>query len=482
VLRFRQAWGVDDPGVQRFIAASADMVYRRGEGLTGRAWDSGEPLWVSDVMNDARCAGPSHQIALRTPAVGGGAFVFPLLEGPRTIGVLTFSSAAVRAPDERLLRAIQVIGSQLRQFLERKRSEAVLRESERRFQLFIDNAPGMVWIKDSSLRYSYVNRAWEQTNKRSAVHVLGKDDYQVFPSEFADLVRRDDEDVLKGGQIVQKPRQLPQSLRDEAGGPALQHFITVKFPLADVSGKTGIAGIGVDMTERVRAEELATRYATDVRRLLNRLVETQESERRKLAHDLHDLIGQNLTALGIELAALKAQLAGTRQEAALRLNAMAGLVDGTVDAIRGVMSALRPPALEEFGLLGALRSHAAEFGARTGMQLAIDFPERELRLAPDTELGLFRIVQEALTNAAKHSGGSRVQITLARQAGGLRLCIADDGRGFSEAAVRARRDERGGWGLPAMYERAQALGGTLGIEFPGHGTSVVVELPSRHAD
>jgi signal transduction histidine kinase len=253
--------------------------------------------------------------------------------------------------------------------------------------------------------------------------------------------------------------------------------------LADASGKTGLAGLAVDLTERVEAEALATRYGRDVSRLLGQLVAAQESERRKLAHDLHDLIGQNLTALGIELGALKAQLLGEMEQGvAPRLDAMARLVDSTVDAIRGVMSELRPAALEEFGLLAALRSHAADFSARTGMELSMEFPKRELRLAPDTELALFRIVQEALTNAAKHSGGSRVEISLACEGGRLRLCVADDGNGFSEATAAARREHRGGWGLPAMRERAQALGGQLRIEFPERGTRLIVEIPDDRED
>jgi two-component system sensor histidine kinase UhpB len=208
---------------------------------------------------------------------------------------------------------------------------------------------------------------------------------------------------------------------------------------------------------------------------MRRLVTTQESERRRLADDLHDLIGQNLTALGIELASLRHRLTASDAAPAARIDAMRSLVEETIDSIRGVMTDLRPPALEEYGLAAALRAHVKEFGERTGLKASVNVSGRELRLPREAELALFRIAQEALTNAAKHSGGTRVLVSVAEEAGALRLAIEDDGRGFSDP-VGARSARRGGWGLPAMRERAEAHGATLRVEFPGVGTRLVVEL------
>jgi signal transduction histidine kinase len=145
------------------------------------------------------------------------------------------------------------------------------------------------------------------------------------------------------------------------------------------------------------------------------------------------------------------------------------------------MTELRPAALEEFGLVPALRSYAAEFSKRTGIKISTSLWGRETRLPRNTELTLFRIVQEALTNAAKHSGGKAVEIKIAEQAGRIRLSVEDDGRGFTDSAA-ARGDRRGGWGLAAMRERAEALGGTLHLEVPARGVRLVVELPAVHAD
>jgi PAS domain S-box-containing protein len=351
-----------------------------------------------------------------------------------------------------------------------------LRESEQRFRTFMEHAPAVAWIKDASFRYTYVNRAFERYHDRPAKELLGHDDFELFPTDVARYFRTDDEAVVKSREAVQKLRQFPYA----SGG--LAHWLVVKFPFGDASGATGLAGIAIDVTARVEAEEKALRYAGDVRNLVNRLVQAQEAERRRVANELHDLIGQNLTALGIDLQALKQRLQSAGDQiAAPRLDAMAALVETTIDAIRGVMTDLRPVALEEFGLVPALRWYASQFSKRTGIKVATKAPRRETRLPPDIELALFRIVQEALTNAAKHSGGTSVEIRI-RYGERVKLTVQDDGRGFSEP-VGARAARRGGFGLTTMRERAEAHGGSLRVEFPGGGTRLVVEIPvAGHVD
>jgi two-component system sensor histidine kinase UhpB len=155
-------------------------------------------------------------------------------------------------------------------------------------------------------------------------------------------------------------------------------------------------------------------------------------------------------------------------------------VETTIESIRGVMTDLRPPALEEYGLAPALRWYAGEFAERTGMKAVLNVTGSGRRLPRATELALFRIAQEALTNAAKHSGGTTAHVSLAQDGGAIRLTVEDDGRGFKDP-VGARSARRGGWGLPAMRERAEAHGATLRIEFPGSGTRLIVDLPAGQA-
>jgi signal transduction histidine kinase len=300
---------------------------------------------------------------------------------------------------------------------------------------------------------------------RSAAEVLGLDDFALHDKARARVFRDEDERIRASGQAEQKMHAVAYA----DGRPG--HWLVVKFPL-----EGGVGGIGIDVTQRMEAEEKARRYAEEVRTLANRLVQAQEAERRRVADGLHDLIGQNLTALGIDLQALKQRLekAGDLVSGP-RIDAMAALVETTIDAIRDVMTDLRPSALEEFGLVPALRWYASQFGKRTGIKVALRCEGSERRLPSDTELALFRIAQEALTNAAKHSGGSAVEISVSC-AEALRVSITDNGAGFAQREG-ARSARRGGFGLPTMRERAEAIGGRLRVEFPGQGTRVVVEVP-----
>jgi PAS domain S-box-containing protein len=353
---------------------------------------------------------------------------------------------------------------------ERSRLEEALAESERRFRTFMDNAPAVAWIKDAALRYTYVNQAFARYHGRPAQEMVGRDDFELFASDVATYFRVHDDEVRSGGGAVQTVRKMPQP------DGSTCHWLAVKFPFADASGSKGIAGFAVDVSARVDAEDKARRYADDVRSLLNRLVQTQEAERRRVADELHDLIGQNLTALGIDLQALKQQLQSRGEMiAGPRLDAMAGLVETTINAIRGVMTDLRPAALEEFGLVPALRWYASVFSERTGIKVATQVLGAVARLSSDAELALFRIVQETLTNVAKHSGAASVKVAI-RYGDDVHLSVEDDGHGFTDAAG-ARGAKRGGFGLTTMRERAQAHGGRLRVEFPGRGTRVVVEIP-----
>ena len=355
---------------------------------------------------------------------------------------------------------------------ERSRLEEALAESERRFRTFMDNAPAVTWIKDAALRYTYVNQAFAQYHGRSAQEMLGHDDFDLFPSELATYFRVHDDEVRSGGGAVQTLRRMPQP------DGSTRHWLAVKFPFADASGSNGIAGFAIDVSARVDAEDKARRYADDVRSLVSRLVQAQEAERRRVADELHDLIGQNLTALGIDLQALKHRLqSGGDLIAGPRLDAMASLVDTTIDAIRGVMTDLRPAALDEFGLVPALRWHASVFSERTGIKVTTHATGPAVRLSRDVELAVFRILQETLTNVAKHSGAANVKVAI-RYGDGVSLSVEDDGRGLAEAAG-APSAKLGGFGLTTMRERAEAYGGRLRIESPGRGTRVVVEMPKE---
>jgi two-component system sensor histidine kinase UhpB len=202
-------------------------------------------------------------------------------------------------------------------------------------------------------------------------------------------------------------------------------------------------------------------------------------ERRRMAAELHDRVGQNLSALNINLDIALGMLSGqAAPEVRMRLADSLALVDGTAQAIENVMAELRPPLLEEYGLGAALGSYARDFSRRSGIAVEVDDPdELACGLPPENGIALFRIAQEALNNVARHADAKKARLFFERNGAELVLGIADDGRGFDVAAARLARRAR--WGLSTMHERAAALGGRLAVDSnPGRGTTVRATVPA----
>lgn len=217
-----------------------------------------------------------------------------------------------------------------------------------------------------------------------------------------------------------------------------------------------------------------------MRGLALRLAEAEEMERRRLARELHDGVGQLLTALNIDLYMLQSEFAAdasTRE----RLQTAVEMVKEALDRTRDVLTELRPTTLEENGLGKALRWYGDQFSQRTGIAVQVKDQESGRRLLPNVEMALFRVAQEALTNIVKHAEARQVEITLTSQDSHFNLIICDDGKGFDLPALRRSRQEndaRPSWGLINMRERAEAVRGHFQIESqPGDGTQITVQVP-----
>lgn len=238
-----------------------------------------------------------------------------------------------------------------------------------------------------------------------------------------------------------------------------------------------------EVAERRRAEAALQEREQQLRQsaerlqaLAGRLVEAQESERRRLSAELHDGIGQNLTALSINLNVLAGALPVTVVAGlGTRLGDSLALLQASIGSVRALMTELRPPLLEEYGILAALRWHAGQVQERGGLMISVSGIEPIPRLEPRVETALFRIAQEALHNTLKHAQAHQASVCLECDDGEIVLVLRDDGVGFDPAAVSP--DARPHWGLMLMQERAEAVGARLQVtSAPGRGTQVAVTL------
>lgn len=210
-----------------------------------------------------------------------------------------------------------------------------------------------------------------------------------------------------------------------------------------------------------------------------RVLQAQEQERRRVAIELHDELGQSLTALKINLQmGLR-----TSGEAAQELTQDSlGIVEETLQQVRNLATALRPSVLDDLGLAPALRWLAEQVAGRSGFSASVFFERGQPRLHTDIETACFRIAQEALTNISRHAQARSVAIRLTRQGQRLRLVVQDDGQGFDVAAVHARASAGASLGVLGMQERATLIGGQLHIESePGRGCVLTLSAPWRSA-
>jgi signal transduction histidine kinase len=209
----------------------------------------------------------------------------------------------------------------------------------------------------------------------------------------------------------------------------------------------------------------------ELHRLSTRLVSAQEEERRKLSRELHDEVGAAMAALLMEMGALDSALPPGDTALHARVQAVRKLAENNVGLVRNLSLLLRPPMLDDLGLVPALKWKAREVARRTGIKIRVDAEEVSEDLPDEHRTCVYRVVQEALHNATRHAGASHVTIQVRQEPGRIRVLISDDGSGFEP------RQEKG-VGILGMEERVRNLGGKLRIESsPGHGARLTFELP-----
>ena len=377
-------------------------------------------------------------------------------EHGRTIGsVCVARDLSERKKAEVALKRAQEELSRYSKDLERQ-----VKQRTREITGILRYTPAVVYIKAKDGRYRLVNSRFEELFRIKNEEIRGISDYDIFPQEVADQFRASDLQVLAEG----RPRQVEEPIPHEDG---VHTYLMVKFPIYDDQGvANGLCGIATDITELKKAQD-------QLRRLSGSIMASQEKERTAIARELHDELGQVLTALRMDAVWLAEHLKGREAKAADRSLKMRDLIDKTIDEVRGLATRLRPGVLDHLGLIDALEWYAAEFRKRTGIA-CIFKPFNVKRVDDIVATAAYRIAQEALTNVARHSFATQVQITLKEEKGMLTLAVVDNGRGFNTRKI----EDSECLGLAGMRERAGLIGGTLEIQSKPHkGTQVYFKLP-----
>lgn len=280
-----------------------------------------------------------------------------------------------------------------------------------------------------------------------------------------------------------------ETRRQRKDGTLIDVEVTISPIKHDDGSVVGTSAIYSDITERKRMEAQMHKLINDqrqaeaqVRESRDRLRELsaalqiiREEEKTRIARELHDELGQALTALKMDAAAIASDLDPAQEAPLKRTAAMKQLIDATVASVRRISADLRPVMLDNLGLVPTLEWLTRQFSDRTGIRVDLDIPDENLGVSGDAATAIFRIVQEALTNVARHSGADEVGIEVRRQGGNVVTRIRDNGKGFSEPDTRKARS----FGLLGMRERAYVLGGDMKISsLAQKGTQIEAVIPA----
>jgi len=355
---------------------------------------------------------------------------------------------------------------------ERVKAEEALRALTARYQALLDTVPDIIAEVDANKVYTWVNRAGRQFFGES---VLGKE--AAFYFEGAQDTYGKVQPLFEGTADV---FYVESWQRRQDGEKRLLAWRC--RALKDANGKvTGALSTARDITDRKQAEAERERLLKDVlagrerlQSLSRRLLDVREDEDRHIARELHDEIGQLITALKLTLGVFERQPV---EQAKARVPEAQALVDDLMTRVRNLSLALRPGVLDDLGLLPALLWHFERYTARTEVRVDFKHTGLERRFAPQVETAAYRIVQEALTNVARHAKASEVTVRLSADAATLGIQVEDAGAGFDADAALASVATSG---LAGMRERAALLGGRFALDSaPGKGTRLVAELPVR---
>lgn len=376
---------------------------------------------------------------------------------------VSVNARAVRDGDGK----VQYYEGSVQDITERKQAQEALRQSEERYRELFENSRDAIYAHDMHGRYTSVNRAAEELSGYTREEIIGKHYSNfVLPTHLKavreNLCRKLDvplettyETQIACKNGTRKPVEVSSRMIYRNGEPA------------------GVQGTVRDITERKRGQRALQTYS-------RRLVNAQEAERELIARELHDEIGQSLTAISINLESI--HRSGAVDESAVpRLRESIDVIDNALRRVRELSFELRPALLDDLGLDAALTWYAARFSERTGIRTTVtgELPGPK-SIDRTVETACFRIVQEALTNTARYARASEASIHGKRSNGLLDLTISDNGVGFAVDSFMSPGQAANALGLRGMEERASAVGGRVNIcSEQGKGTQVILRVPTE---
>ena len=339
---------------------------------------------------------------------------------------------------------------------------AALQKSEEKYRSYIDHAPDGVFVADETGKYVEVNDAASRLTGYSEVELLNMSVHDLFPKESVAV------DLDPFRTVVQTGSSKADLLfRHKNGTKQWWAVEWVRLDLAEMQ----FLCFAKNITNSKKAEKESKSAVAQLHQLTQYIEKVREDERVAISRELHDDLGQALTAVKIDLGIIKQNVSD--KEVVFKINKVTSLISETIKTVQRITAQLRPQIIDDLGIEAAIEWYTQEFAQRNSVEISLNI-DSEISISPNVSLNVFRIMQESLTNIARHAKATRIDIGLRKAEAAIQFRISDNGIGITEDEIKSKKS----FGIISMKERAASIGGTLNIYHEnGLGTVINLILP-----
>lgn len=393
-----------------------------------------------------------YKIELRIKPAGGGPIKY--------ISALAELEKNENGEPERIVGTLQDISERI------KAKDEIIKERVLSDSV-INSLPGVVYLYNKDFRFLRWNKNFETVTGYSAEEIK-----EMHPLDFFDVAEKkvvsnkidstfsDGEASVQAAFLLKTKEKIPYYFTGKA----------IKY-----EGTDCLVGVGIDFTERINDQQKIKDTTEQLRQLTAHLQSIREEERKRIGREIHDELGQQLTAIKMDIAWIDKKTPQESGTLKAKLKNVITLLDGSNQSIRRILSELRPVILDDHGLVDAMEWIGKQLTGHTGITLKFNSTSADVKLPEQVATCIFRVYQEALTNIVRHSGASQVEASLVLDGNRVIVAIEDNGRGFTPEAVQGNKS----FGILGMKERVLSLGGVFELDaIPGKGTSISIHLPA----
>lgn len=444
-----------------------------GHGPTGQAIRNGQYYICNDIEADP-AMDPWKDAALSRGY--RSSMSLPIIKSGKVVGAFSFYAPVKNFFDDSEIALLEEATGDVAFALEvfekeemRRKAEQGIVESERRYHTLAEVSPVGIFHTDAAGSTTYVNPRWCQISGITYEKAMGNGWFEAVHPDDRDMLRRNWEEATRHQQVSVSEYRFVRPNGSTAW------VIGQAIPERDADGAiVGYVGTTTDITDRKLAEKEMEESSQKLRQLTTHLLNIREEERKRIGREIHDELGQQLTAIKMDISWIAKKTDPSQEAFKTKLQNVIALLDGGNQSIRRILNELRPVILDDYGLLEALRWQAQQFTANTHIPVAMTASESDMRIPEEISTCIFRIFQEALTNITRYAKATQVKVSLDIDSDSVLMNIEDNGLGFDTELTKTKKS----FGILGMKERVASLNGRFDLSsVPGNGTRISIHIP-----